>query len=377
MTAKTAADPAGGTPGGSPRVAATEPVRPELVSVVVPNYNGAKTLPLCLTAIAAQTYRPIEVIVVDDASTDDSVAIAGRFDCTVIALEHNAGPAAARNRGIAASRGGVVFFVDVDVALDPDAVATAVRLLRENPAYAGVSGLYHSRPLIDDGLVERCQVLHAHYWRTRHEGPVRTGYFSLGGLRREVIDEVGGFDENLRANNNEDTEYGFRVGERYPMLLTSQVMGWHDDDDTLLPILRKHYLRVSSLVPLLIERRGQRPGGQAAHRPAEVVTAGLAAVTAPLGLFEPALLGLPLLFLLGFVLTEPGLVRFVRRAAGARYVLPVLALHYVSSLTIAVAAGVGLLRWLVQPRFRALYRGQPAWRTAPTVTSCGSRQSSG
>lgn len=327
-----------------------------LVSVVVPNYNGAKTLSRCLESIFAQTYRNLEVVVVDDASTDDSTAIARRYDCLLVELPHNSGPSVARNRGIAASRGEVIFFVDVDVELDPDAIAIAMRILRDNPRYAVVGGIYRTRPMIDDGLIERCQVLHAHYWRKRNEGIVRSGYFSLGALRRSVVDELGGFNEQLGTDYGEDTEYGFRIAARYPMLLTSEILGSHDDDDRLWPILRKRLRRTAALVPLWIALRKEEPGEQAAYRPSQVVAAAFSVAGLPLALVNPILAVVPAVALLWFVLADFGLPRFVRREAGLRYLAPVLILHYLCCLAMVVGIGVGLARWIVDPPFRTQYR---------------------
>ncbi|GAA4094964.1 glycosyltransferase family 2 protein [Actinomadura miaoliensis] len=329
---------------------------PELVSVIIPTYNCAKTLPACLESVLGQTYDRIEITVVDDASTDRSADIVKRYDCTLIELPENRGPAAARNRGILASKGGILFFLDADVALAPDAVEKCVRILREHPEYAGVSGLYAPEPLFDDGIIERYQSLHAHYWRMRNAGVVQAGYFSLGALRRSTIDEIGLFDENLRANNNEDTEYGFRIGRRHRMLLTPEITGWHDDDDRLRPLLRKYYLRVSSLVPLLVRDRGQRGTREAAHRPSEIVSAAGLAVTAVLTpAFGAYFAAVPLAFLIAFVCADPKMVGFVRRHAGARFLPAYLAIHFVINCTIAAAAAYGVLRWVFDRRFRRLY----------------------
>lgn len=335
-----------------------EPMTPAsgLVSVIIPNYNGEKTLAACLDAVAAQTYPELEVIVVDDGSTDRSREIAAGRDCRLVALAGNSGPAMARNRGIAASRGEILFFLDADVALAPDAVATAVRILTEHPQYAGASGIYAPTPLFDDGPVERYQALHAHYWRRRNAGLVKIGYFSLGAFRRRVVEEVGAFDGSLPANRNEDTEYGVRIAQRYPMLLTTEIAGYHDDDHRLVDIIRKFYRRASAMVPLLLERRGAGAAQEMAHRPREIVTAALVPAAALLAPLSPLFLLVSVGFLGAFVLADPRMLRFVRAEAGLRFLPFYLTIHYVLNATIAGAALVGLLKWLVNPRFRRMYR---------------------
>ena len=86
-----------------------------LVSVIIPVYNREKYLAEAIESVLAQTYRPIEVIVVDDGSTDGSADIAKRFGSPVrYYFQPNSGAGAARNRGIAVARGSFLAFLDSD-----------------------------------------------------------------------------------------------------------------------------------------------------------------------------------------------------------------------------------------------------------------------
>ncbi len=101
------------------------------VSVIVANYNGARTLADCLASILAQSLGQIEVLLIDDASNDNSLAIAAGFAVRddrlgIQVLARNAGPAAARNAGLAVARGGWIAIVDSDDILHPDRLARLV-----------------------------------------------------------------------------------------------------------------------------------------------------------------------------------------------------------------------------------------------------------
>ncbi|HEX5188821.1 MAG TPA: bifunctional glycosyltransferase family 2 protein/CDP-glycerol:glycerophosphate glycerophosphotransferase [Streptosporangiaceae bacterium] len=105
----------------------------QLVSVVVPFYNNVALLGDCLASIAGQTHRNLQVVMVDDGSTDGSAAIARdqaaadpRFE---LISQRNAGPGAARNRGVAAANGEFLAFVDADDLLPPDAYAAMLAVL--------------------------------------------------------------------------------------------------------------------------------------------------------------------------------------------------------------------------------------------------------
>jgi len=142
-----------------------------LVSCVVTVWNGEKFLAEALDSVFAQTYRPIEVIVVDDGSTDGSR--------TIIA-------ARARNRGIAAAAGDLVAFLDHDDTWAPDKLGRQVAAFRRRPGCFACLG--HAREFSDTGSERR-------HWR----GPPAVGNIpSTLMLSRAAIDRHGAFDPALR-----------------------------------------------------------------------------------------------------------------------------------------------------------------------------------
>ncbi|MFT3864550.1 MAG: glycosyltransferase [Solirubrobacterales bacterium] len=107
-----------------------------LVSVLVPHYNQARVLSQCIDSIRAQTYPAVELIVVDDCSTEAATAelldrLEGEPDTTVVRLERNGGPSRARNRGVELCQGRYVLPVDADNLLMPEAIENLVEQLSE------------------------------------------------------------------------------------------------------------------------------------------------------------------------------------------------------------------------------------------------------
>ena len=119
-----------------------------LVSIVVDNYNYARFLPRSVGSALAQTYPHVEVVVVDDASTDGSQEIIRAFGqrVTPVLKAVNAGHGAAFNSGFAASRGEIVIFLDADDYLYPQAVEIVVREFAP-----GVAKVQHRLDLVDAG----------------------------------------------------------------------------------------------------------------------------------------------------------------------------------------------------------------------------------
>jgi glycosyltransferase involved in cell wall biosynthesis len=111
-----------------------------MASIVIPCYNQAAFVDRAIQSSLAQTARPIEVIVVDDGSTDSTVEVVSGCEAVRVIRQSNAGVAAARNAGLVAARGDFVVFLDADDELRPDAVEIGAEALRRHPAAAAAAG---------------------------------------------------------------------------------------------------------------------------------------------------------------------------------------------------------------------------------------------
>jgi glycosyltransferase involved in cell wall biosynthesis len=168
------------------------------VSVVIPVYNLRTFLPQAIDSALAQTV-PVEVIVVDDGSTDGSGDVAAGYGARVtVVRQENRGLSAARNAGIARATGALLQFLDADDRLLPEKAASAVAVFDADPA----AGLVYSGCRFVD---ETNRVLPQHGW-SRDEGAVLP-QLVLGNLinpvaaivRRELVEAAGGFDESLTS----------------------------------------------------------------------------------------------------------------------------------------------------------------------------------
>ena len=126
----------------------------ELVSIIVPVYNTELFLRGCLDSLLAQTYSNIEIILVNDGSTDGSLEICRQYGlrhCNISVIDQpNGGVSAARNRGMEAAQGTFITFVDGDDVLLPDAVETMYRLMDFHSADMVCGGLADSQATVDE-----------------------------------------------------------------------------------------------------------------------------------------------------------------------------------------------------------------------------------
>jgi hypothetical protein len=124
-----------------PQDAAAEMAANPLVTIVIPCFNAARTVAAALASARAQTYRPIEIVAIDDCSTDDTLKILqadGGSDLVVIAGERNRGAASARNRAIMEATGEYLAFLDADDSWAPEKLTCQLALLATDPAMAMV-----------------------------------------------------------------------------------------------------------------------------------------------------------------------------------------------------------------------------------------------
>jgi hypothetical protein len=328
---------------------------PPLVSVIIPNYNYARTLAHCIRSAQAQRYPRLEVIVVDDRSTDDSLAVARATGARVLQTPVNSGVSTARNIGADAARGEIFFFLDSDVALEPDAVAHAVRILQAEPGVGAICGMYLPEPMFADSRIKQYRALQQYFWFNEIEGPIPGLHSALFGIRAEVFGEVGPFNPRLR--HTEEQEYGFRLHQRYEVRATAQIRGRHDHDDRLRVVLRKVFHRTRLGIPIWLRLRRLPGGAGTRERAASSAVYLLAALAVPLPvLLGPVAAAAPVLLLGGAIGLDAGTYRYVFRHRGPAFGLYFVGVHALVNLTCAVAAGIGVLHGVLFPRrVRRLY----------------------
>ena len=180
------------------------------VSVIIPVYNGEAELTQCLGALGKSMVAPMEILVVDDCSTDGSRAVAERLGARVLSTGVNSGPAKARNLGAREARGEILFFLDADVVAHSDAVGRVQSAFAANPAVDGVIGSYDDNPAEADFLSQYKNLMHCFVHQTGHE-QASTFWSGCGAIRRDVFLAHSGFDESYARPAIEDIELGYRL----------------------------------------------------------------------------------------------------------------------------------------------------------------------
>jgi len=228
-----------------------------LVSVIIPVYNGERFLAEAIESVLAQTYRPVEVIVVDDGSTDGSAKIAAKFKDNVhYVYQPNSGPAAARNRGLKMVHGGIIGFIDADDLWTEDKLQVQLPHLAGDPSVEIVLG-HIKRMWAAEGTRDYNQFTE----------PELALSLESCLFRKTVFDKVGYFDPTLCRC--EDWDWFMRARELGVSIVThEEVTAYyrrHEHNLTLQKELGDKYFAI--VLKKSLERRRQQNNGVAASLP--------------------------------------------------------------------------------------------------------------
>lgn len=188
-----------------------------LVTVIIPNYNYAKYLTDCLSSILEQSYSPLEILLIDDGSTDQSLFVAQNYaDRVQIFSNGHFGVNAARNLGIKNATGKYIAFCDSDDVWVSTKVERQVNFLENNPnfglVYSGIQIVAEDLTLIGIRDAKDAGDCSKEFLKRPGEAIVLLGA-STAMIRRELVNDIGGFDESLDGPG-EDLDFFRRISEK-------------------------------------------------------------------------------------------------------------------------------------------------------------------
>ena len=173
----------------------------DLISVIIPVYNGDRFISETIDSVIGQNYKNIEILVVDDGSTDKSAEIVKSYKNVKYIYQNNRGPSSARNTGIDASNGAYIAFVDCDDIWYPQKLSVQEEFLSDNPE---IGFVFARRKMITEKGIPKPPWYREHLFEK--PSPVLTARALLA--RRNVFEAVGGYNTDFRFGEN--AEWLFR-----------------------------------------------------------------------------------------------------------------------------------------------------------------------
>jgi GT2 family glycosyltransferase len=312
-------------------------------SIVIPTFNGGARIGNCLDSLVKQTTGSgVEILVVDDGSSDNTASVVSRYSSVRLISQSNAGPAAARNRGALEARGTILLFTDDDCVPMPDWLEAMLGAFKD-PNVVGAKGVYctHQKSLA------------ARFVQIEYEDKYRlmSGLSSIdfidtysAGFRRDRFLEMSGYDTSFPVACAEDVELSYRMSARgWKMTFVPAAIVYHTHPDTFLRYLKKKYK--FAFWRVLAVRKNPSKGVRDSHTP-QIMKLQL--------LFAPALLvavvldvavrprvSVSALVIAGFLIsTLPFAVRAMRKDPMVGLLSPVLLAARACAQVLGVAGGL-------------------------------------
>ena len=201
-----------------------------MISIIIPAYNAAETLPACLEALNKQTQPPDEILVVDDGSQDQTIQVAREYGVQLLEQPHQ-GPAAARNLGINQACGDIVLFTDADCEPVPNWVSEMLYPFSDQRV-VGVKGSYRTNQQEAVARLVQCE------FEERYDqlGQFETIDFidtNAAAFRLNVLKEMGGFDPAFPKADNEDVDLSYRMARSgCKMMFNRKAIVYHRHPNT-------------------------------------------------------------------------------------------------------------------------------------------------
>ncbi len=323
------------------------------ISIIVPFHNAGDTLGNLLDSLEKSRFGDVEIICVDDGSTDDSAAVAAEAGVRLVSMPKRSGPAAARNSGAAAASGRILLFLDADVLVDPEMVGEIVKAFRIDDKIVAAVGVYHTRPA-NKGFWPAFKAAQSYYFRACFNGDDITWFWgAMGAVRREVFESAGGFNENYSRPGLEDVELGRRLARLGTIRLVRRALVKHHFTDTFARNLHGHFTRGLQYAELLFQDRkfdnylstpfhafGKLSGAAAAgcfilSRAVLFFFPGISAPLANLALF----------FLVSYLITVAPFFLFTWRRYSLGLALGGIGADFLMAQALGLAGALGVLRY--------------------------------
>ena len=208
------------------------------ISVIIPNYNGSKTIGKCLEAVFSSCFDSYEVVVVDDCSDDDSVEIIGNFPCRLVRLDRHSGVSRARNEGAGHSSGDILFFIDADCLVRENTLALVNKTIIGNE-HIVFGGSYTPLPY-DRDFFSIFQSIFIYYSETREKVPDYIASHAMV-IERDLFLKHNGFPE-VFLPIIEDIEFSHRLRKAgISLLINSEILVTHIFNFNLLKSVRNAF----------------------------------------------------------------------------------------------------------------------------------------
>jgi glycosyltransferase involved in cell wall biosynthesis len=315
-----------------------------LISIIIPVHNGCRTIGQCLQSIISAADDNVEIIVVDDFSSDRSVDIIETFPVRLIQLARRSGASAARNTGAGQGASAILFFMDADCLLQRETLGLVRAAMERHGAETVVGGTYTPVPS-DPGFFSLFQSLFVNYFETkRADAPDYIAAHALA-MNADAFRRTGGFPKDFLPII-EDVEFSHRLRRAgFRLVMEPKVQVQHIFNFTLLRSIKNAVRKSRFWTRYSLRNRDLLADSGTASRELKVIVLASLICLALAGLWlatgaRSLLYALPVIFGTNAIINR-GLIRTFFRTGGMLFAL--LAYGYYATLyAVAVATGAAI-----------------------------------
>jgi glycosyltransferase involved in cell wall biosynthesis len=317
-----------------------------MLSIIIPVFNGEKTLGALMDSIERSDFKEYEVIVVNDCSADQTDSVINSYAIRHISLPKRLGPGIARNSGAQEARGKILVFFDADIEIFPDTLGKIACKFGDNPQVKVLVGIYDEKP-VNKGFFPKFKAL----WFSSLFDKNASQTDSLEGfctaIDSDVFRQSGGFSPVYANSSTEDYELGCRLRQKYIIYFDSNIKVKH-----VFPGFFKNaarfFRRTCDFVPLYI-RQDKACRGRTLSRDGLVSLCSLASfLLLPFVFLGNQIAGVIFwLFIFGFLFFGSRFLRLVLQKGEVLFTIASIIVYYINSVILGLAMVAGAFRYSI------------------------------
>lgn len=332
-------------------------MRKIFLSLIIPTHNSQKTIqPLLLSINNSQFnyFKNIEVIIVDDASSDSTRRVVEtlrpklKFILSTIVVKINVGPAKARNLGVKQARGQFVLFFDSDVILKKKTLNNAYQLVLKKKLKA-FTGIWDWRQNTNKFFPQFKALRDWSYWFVERKKNAHYYLFStrVASIEKNLFQKLGGFNRDYPEPTVEDIELTYRIEKIAPIKFSPNIIVSHQFED-FSPIAIKYFKRSRDWVRLYLKRYRFDPVATSQKEAAKSIVSSLFLGFLFLTLFSRLFIYPAIAFVLLFAYLETKFWWFLLKKKGILFLLKAVPVSLLLYVIINLGAAWGLTLYLLK-----------------------------
>ena len=327
-----------------------------MISVIIPFFNSDQTIKECLDSVFDNKFDDFEVILVSDKSTDDSISIVRNYNCKIIELNENRGPAFARNIGAKSASGEVLFFLDSDCIVKNDALINIDTILKKEKANV-IQGIYSHEPHYKNIATQYQQSFYYYYSFSKHLKYTDCLISMCFAIKKKIFIECKGFNTSIKNATAEDEEFGhILIKKGNKILIARELNVEHRVSYSLLKFIKRSFVMYTDTIRSFIRNKTYTNKVKQKNYfnvLAGMPVLGLITLLLPVIIFFSSTTNIYIFFSLNiiFLFLHIGFINFVRKSKSLLLALKIIPVCYLDIFLMLCGTLYGSFIYLLGKRY--------------------------